>query len=487
MRLERLEIKGFKSFRDKTVLEFPDRFMGIVGPNGSGKSNITESICFVLGKSRGLRAANLTELIFNGGIGGEPSQKATVSLTLKDNDGRKYKITRIVEQDGTSVYKLDDKRTTRQDILQIVGDSEYNILLQDDITKVVEMKPQQRRQVIDDLCGIGEYDEKRDKALRELEKVEEKINQTTIILGQKQGYMTSLKKERDEALRYTNARDELTKSKATLLYKEISSLEKRDEKISESTKQLEDERRQNLDRVSDIKSEIAEKTNRFKEIGRKLLSLEEERRGTKIAEAKGEILRAEDKLKILSERDEELAAEEKQKKEQLDGYTRENRKTEENITECDKNIVALNGELERESAKTSDQGVENEVDEVKNRVYEARSSVKALTELTEKLKQDRKTYEIERGSLEDRIKSEVGDEKGSIKSFEDTRTAYEKTLTDYRKYDEEYNRLTQETRETGELLQKHQIVLNRKQSELDAIVNASGGLHKAVKSVLELK
>jgi len=70
MRLTKLEIRGFKSFRDKTVIEFPDEFTAIVGPNGSGKSNIVDAICFVLGKSRGLRANKLTELIYNGGIGG---------------------------------------------------------------------------------------------------------------------------------------------------------------------------------------------------------------------------------------------------------------------------------------------------------------------------------------------------------------------------------------------------------------------------------
>ena len=239
MRLSRLELKGFKSFKEKTILQFPDKFMGIVGPNGSGKSNITESICFVLGKSRGLRAQNLSELIFNGGIGGEPANKAVVSLTLVDDDGRKHKVTRIIERDGTSVYKLDDKRSTRSKILEIVGDSEYNILLQSDITKAVEMKPQDRRKVIDDLCGIGQYDEKRDKAIRELDKVEERISQTSLILGQKAGYLTSLKSERDEAIRYTNARQSLRECQATLIHKEISSLERREEKILELTGEIE--------------------------------------------------------------------------------------------------------------------------------------------------------------------------------------------------------------------------------------------------------
>ena len=96
MRLTKLELKGFKSFRDKTTLEMPDKFMGIVGPNGSGKSNITEAICFVLGKSRGLRAANLQELIFNGGTKDKPADKAVVALHLSE-DGKKVFVSLFQE------------------------------------------------------------------------------------------------------------------------------------------------------------------------------------------------------------------------------------------------------------------------------------------------------------------------------------------------------------------------------------------------------
>ncbi len=487
MRLSRLEIKGFKSFRDKTVLEFPDKFMGIVGPNGSGKSNITEAICFVLGKSRGLRAANLAELIFNGGIGGDPAQKATVSITLQDDENRKYRITRIVERDGTSVYKIEDRRATRQEILELVGDSEYNILLQDDITRAVEMKPQQRREVIDDLCGIGAYDEKRDKALRELEKVEERINQTTIILGQKQGYMNSLKKERDEALKYTNARDELNKTKATLLYKEINSLEKRDEKISESTKQLEDERQKNLHEISSLKSEAAQKATELKEAGKRMVALEEEMRGAKIAETRGEILRAEDKSRTLSDRFEELGAEDKDKRQQLDDFAKEHREIEDKLATYDKKIVLLNTDLEKEMKKAADPSIEGELDEVKNKVYEARSTVKAMAELAERLKQEKKTMELERSSLEERIKSEVGGEQTTLKGFEGAQSTYNKTLSDYRQYEAAYGELSKNAAEAGENLQRQSIALNRKQSELEAIMKASGGLQKAVKAVLGLK
>ena len=102
MHLEKLEIRGFKSFKEKTVLEFPTTFTAIVGPNGSGKSNIVDSICFVLGRSKGLRVSRLEELICNGGTKGEPSQSAKVSMYLKGDNGR-IKISREITKDGKSI------------------------------------------------------------------------------------------------------------------------------------------------------------------------------------------------------------------------------------------------------------------------------------------------------------------------------------------------------------------------------------------------
>ncbi|MBD3388789.1 MAG: chromosome segregation protein SMC [Candidatus Altiarchaeales archaeon] len=487
MRLTRLELKGFKSFRDKTVLEFPDKFTGVVGPNGSGKSNITEAICFVLGKSRGLRAANLQELIFNGGVGGQPATKAVVSLTLKDDEGRKHKITRIVDRDGTSLYKLNDKRTTRQRIVELVGDSEYNIILQDDVTKVVEMRPKDRRKIIDDLCGIGVYDEKRDKALRELEKVEERIGQTHLILGEKQGYMRELKKERDEAIKYVDIRDELRSCKATLLDKEIQSLERRDEKIDELTGEMTRGREENLKRISDIKSEIQSKNQRLREINSEVLRLEEEKRGTKITETRGEILRHEDRMSILAEQLGSLESEEKEKKERVSLLAEEERKVREQMESVEKRTASLGKELESEAGKSADPAVESELDEAKNRVYEARSRIKALTELNVRKSEEKKTLEMERESLESKLKNWSMEEQGKIKDVAKLKRDYDKALQDFKGFEEEYSRANREITGLQARLEEQRILLGKKESELQTIMRASGGLQKAARAVVGLK
>jgi chromosome segregation protein len=487
MRLTRLELKGFKSFRDKTVLEFPDKYMGIVGPNGSGKSNITEAICFVLGKSRGLRASNLQELIFNGGIGGEPAQKAVVAITLQDNNGLKRKVSRIVDREGNSAYKLDDKKTTRQQIMEVVGDSEYNIILQDDITKVVEMRPKDRRRIIDDLCGIGVYDEKRDKALKELEKVEERISQIHIILGEKQGYMGELRKERDEALRYIKVRDELRSSKATLLNKDIASLDRRDEKIVEIVTGLTKGREEALKRIADVKAQIQERNARLKGIAAELLRLEDERKGTKITEVRGEILRHEDKIALLSQQFAALQAEERDRKDAHAAAARELKEAQERSSEHSTKHASLSGDLEAESKKAVDTALETELDQVKSRIFEARSRIKALKELNDKKTAESAALTGERESLEARMKAGISEEAAKLGDVEKYKLDHDKAESDFRKFEAEYNDANNEVNKVHQKLEEHRILLTRKQSELSTIIRTSGGMQQAVRAVVALK
>ncbi|MCD6403820.1 MAG: AAA family ATPase, partial [Nanoarchaeota archaeon] len=103
-----LELKGFKSFANKTVVQFKEGLNVIVGPNGSGKSNIVDAICFVLGKTRKkeMRTAKLSHLIFNGGKNGKPMDLAKVVITLLIN-GRERRISRVVNKDGNSIFRID--------------------------------------------------------------------------------------------------------------------------------------------------------------------------------------------------------------------------------------------------------------------------------------------------------------------------------------------------------------------------------------------
>lgn len=176
-----ITLQGFKSFAHKTDLLFGGNFNCVLGPNGSGKSNILDALCFVLGKgsSKGLRAEKSANLIYNGGKVNKPSKEGMVSI-LFDNSKKLFptedptvKVSRIVKQSGQSVYKINDKTRTRQQILDLLGLAKvdpdgYNIILQGDIVRFVEMSPVDRRGIIEEIAGISVYEEKKHKAEKEL-------------------------------------------------------------------------------------------------------------------------------------------------------------------------------------------------------------------------------------------------------------------------------------------------------------------------------
>ena len=485
MRLSRLELKGFKSFRDKTVLKFPHRLMGVIGPNGSGKSNITEAICFVLGKSRGLRAANLQELIYNGAISDPPAKKAVVSLTLEEDEGRKHNIMRIVEADGTSIYKLNGKRSTRSKILEVVGDSEYNILLQDDVTKAVEMKPKDRRRVIDGLCGIGAYDEKRDKAIRELEKVQERIKDTSIILGTKAGHLTNLRSERDEALDFQKTRQNLSRTRASLIDKDLTTLLGRDEKLRAMVSQKEGEISEAAGNIREFERQISEASSQKDEIDRQILELEKERGGAQIAQMKGELLRLSDRISYLSDQIAKSESEYEKTKTMSKSLKNQFESLKKTESELEIRRKTQLKQIESQQKKASDPALEEEFQKLKESIYQTRSELGALQQLVESQKKETLSLETERKNLESRMREGLNSD--SSKRLERASISLKQEKSQLAIMEREYEDLNKKIISAQKSINSGQIALERKKTELSAALRASGGLQKAVREVIGLK
>ena len=238
-KINRMVMRGFKSFGKRTELLFGSDFNCILGPNGSGKSNVLDALCFVLGKagSKGLRAEKSENLIYNGGKTKNTANEGEVSIYF-DNSSKIFpteddfvKITRIVRPGGMSKYKINDKTRTRQQILDLLAMAKidpdgYNIILQGDINRIVEMSTVERRQIIEDIAGIGVYEEKKNKAVKELDKVETKMKEVDIILTERKTHLNELKKDRDQALKYKDLKSRIDQNKASYLKIQIDKKEK---------------------------------------------------------------------------------------------------------------------------------------------------------------------------------------------------------------------------------------------------------------------
>ena len=241
-RLVKLTLKNFKSFK-KAEVPISRGFTAIVGSNGSGKSNILDALLFVLGITslKTLRAGKLTDLVNNDAR----ENYGKVDLLVKD-EGRQYEVSRMIDKQGKSVYRLDGKRTTLNEISSLLTElgidvSGHNIVTQGDITKIVEMSAVERREIIDNLAGLSEFDAKKDEAVNELDKVDSKIKEATIILNERNTFLVELEQEMKAAKEYNDLEEERKRTKATIISKELYSLEKKmldaDNEIAEMDKQ----------------------------------------------------------------------------------------------------------------------------------------------------------------------------------------------------------------------------------------------------------
>ncbi len=236
--INRITMQGFKSFNRRISIPFLKGFNVICGPNGSGKSNVVDGICFVLGRTsaKSLRADRLHELIFHGGDGKKPAPIASVSLFL-DNTNKVFpfeepeiSVTRKVNRKGVSIYKLNGKTVTREKILEALSGARiksdgHNIILQGDVTQIIEMNPIERRYIIDEISGIAEYNDKKNRASRDLEAVDLKLKEAEIIITERYDIYKRLEDERNAALKYQQLQKDLLILKASIAHKKFEKFE----------------------------------------------------------------------------------------------------------------------------------------------------------------------------------------------------------------------------------------------------------------------
>jgi chromosome segregation protein len=206
-----LEINNFKSFSGITKIPFFEGFAVISGPNGSGKSNIIDSILFVLALagSSSLRAEKLTDLInLNSN-----RNYAEVSAIFSDGTKIRRRIKRATHG-YYSYYYLNDRVTTQTELLDYLSrfgikPEGYNVVMQGDITRIMEMSDNERRRIIDEIAGVSEFECKKEQALQELEVVRERIEREEIVLRELQSRLEELTAERERAVDYRELQEEI--------------------------------------------------------------------------------------------------------------------------------------------------------------------------------------------------------------------------------------------------------------------------------------
>lgn len=181
--IKKLVMHGFKSFPRKTEIPFTSGINVVLGPNGSGKSNISDALCFVLGRLsiKSMRAAKARNLIFLGTKAASPAREAIVEIVFDNSDktfsieSDEISIKRIVRLNGQSIYKINNETKTRQEVLGLlaqagVDPNGFNIILQGEIQNFVRMHTEERRKIIEEVSGISIYESRKKNHLKNLKK-----------------------------------------------------------------------------------------------------------------------------------------------------------------------------------------------------------------------------------------------------------------------------------------------------------------------------
>jgi len=384
--VKKLVVNGFKSFAKKTEIPFDTGINVIVGPNGSGKSNISDALCFVLGRmsAKSMRAAKSKNLLFMGSKLSKPAKEASVEIVF-DNSNNTFNLShpevslkRIVKANGAGVYKINDETKTRAEIVETLAqagiDSHgFNLVLQGQIQSIVKMRSEDRRKIIEDVAGISVYETRKEKSLKELEKTDMRLKEISAVVRERTAYLRNLEKERTQALRFQDLEKTIKRCKFSLIKKEIDGKSKELESLKNSVESktiLKNKQKEDAEKIQEEIDLLNERTNQISKHVQKATGLEQSSLKEAISNLRAEI----EGLRVRKENFEN-------RKREIENRISKNK---EQIPSLEKEIEELKNESplvakKQEELKKKKQELD-ELDEEKKKVYSLKTELNSLKE-----------------------------------------------------------------------------------------------------------
>ena len=238
MYLKSIEVQGFKSFANKIVFDFHNGITGIVGPNGSGKSNVSDAVRWVLGEqsAKQLRGASMQDVIFAGTENRKPLSYAYVAITMDNSDHKlaidfeEVTVSRRVYRSGESEYLINGNPCRLKDVTELfydtgIGKEGYSIIGQGQIERILNGKPEERRELFDEAAGIVKYKKRKATAQKKLENERENLVRVNDILAELERQVGPLEKQAEKARIYLKKKEELKTYDVNMFLLEVERIE----------------------------------------------------------------------------------------------------------------------------------------------------------------------------------------------------------------------------------------------------------------------
>ncbi len=395
MKFTRLRLQGFKSFVDPTELQIETGLTGIVGPNGCGKSNLVEALRWVMGETsaKSLRGSGMEDVIFAGTSGRPSRNMAEVVLSIDNHERRapaafneqdQLEITRRIERDAGSAYRINGKDTRARDVQLLFADLSSGahspaLVRQGQIGQLINAKPQNRRMILEEAAGISGLYSRRHEAELRLRAAETNLTRLEDVLSELDSQLGALKKQAKQAARYRTLSDGIRKAEAIVLF-----LRWKD--ASDAVVAAETAFRELETRVADLARENASASRKQTEASEGLPALREAEAAAAAA------------LHRLSVERDSLEAEEKRAREQaqkleaqLEQISGDMAREEAGLSDGEKELAALIEEAE--TLRWADEGHEERLAAARERVDEHSKALQGAEETLEKATRDNADYQ----------------------------------------------------------------------------------------------
>ncbi|MBW2039832.1 MAG: chromosome segregation protein SMC [Deltaproteobacteria bacterium] len=435
MRLKRIEILGFKSFKERTVFTFPSRITAIVGPNGCGKSNIVDAALWAMGEMRPthLRGRSMEDVIFNGTETLKPLGMAEVSLIFANEGGpplegygeySEIMVTRRLFRSGESEYLINKVPCRLKDIRDLflgtgVGVNAYSTIEQGQVEMLLNARPQDRRHLIEEAAGVTRYKERKRETLLKMDRTQQNLLRVQDVIAEVRRQMNALRRQAAQARRYREYQREIKDLEIGLALVEFGEKEEELRRVRGYLQGRRDEEEGRLAQLGHTEGELEEFKRRLLE-GEEALSQVQ----GKIYRIEGQIQRQEERSKSLDRELEGLHSLEDQYGEEIEGLGQEQGRLRERkgvfqkeldeagqkVKETKELLETEEGELGDLEGRCTERG--RALEDLRNEVLQDSAQLTRLHNLVEDSRRREKGLLERRARLERELKDLLKEEKG---------------------------------------------------------------------------